>query len=256
MSQPHELVSALKGELKRQNLSYANVAGRLSVSESTIKRLFAKGNFSLQRLAEVCELAGLEIGDLAVVADEKRRNVEQLGEEQETTLVDDPKLLLLAFLLLNDWQVEEILNTYAIEELEAVQLLAKLDRLKIIDLMPGNRVRMRLSRRFVWRTRGPIQRFFERQVQSEFFASRFDRPGELRLVLHGMLSEQSIYGLHQRLERLAEEFEVRVREDRNLPANQRLGTSAVLAIRPWHLSTFEALRRDVSDEVQGNANIR
>lgn len=245
MSQPAELITALKGELKRQGLAYADVAKSLSVSESTIKRQFAKETFTLQRLAEICEVAGLEIGDLAVLADESRRNIEQLSEEQERELVGNPKLLLLAFLLLNDWRLEEILTEYAIEELEAVQLLARLDRLKVLDLLPGNRVRMRLSRRFVWRNRGPIQRFFEKQVQTEFFASRFDQPGELRLVLHGMLSEQSIYGLHQRLSRIADEFDARAREDRSLPARQRLGTSAILAIRPWHLSIFDALRRDL-----------
>ena len=243
MSQPNELVDALKGELRRQGLSYAEVARRLRVSESTVKRLFARGNFSLQRMADICALANTDIGHLAALAEEKRRNLEQLTDEQEQELVSDPKLLLIAFLLLNDWKIDEIVETYAIEELESVQLLARLDRARIIDLMPGNRVRMRLPRRFAWRRRGPIQRFFEKRVQTEFFASRFDQPGEQRLVFHGMLSEQSIYSLHQRLDALLEEFEIKAREDRSLPAAQRLGTSAVLALRPWRLSLFDELRR-------------
>ena len=243
MSQPNELVDALKRALRRQGLSYAKVAQRLGVSESTIKRAFARGNFTLQRMADICAVANTDIGHLAALAEEKRRDLEQLTEEQERDLVSDPKLLLMAFLLLNDWKVEDILESYTIEELESIRLLARLDRAGIIDLMPGNRVRMRLSRRFGWRRRGPIQRVFEKRVQTEFFASRFDQPGELRLVFHGMLSEQSIYGLHQRLEVLFEEFETRAREDRNLPAAQRLGTSAVLALRPWHLSLFDELRR-------------
>jgi AraC-like DNA-binding protein len=243
MNQTDELINALKLELRRQSIAYAEIARRLHISESTVKRLFASGNFSLQRLAEVCAVAGLEIGDLADIARDRRRNVEQLEEEQEKVLVDDPKLLLLAFLLLNDWSLDEILEEYEIESLESVRLLARLDRLKVIDLLPGNRPRMRLSRRFAWRVNGPIQRFFERQVQNEFFSSRFDRPYELRIVLNGMLSEQSIQMLHQRLRRLAEEFEARTKEDRGLYASQRHGTSAVLAIRPWNLTMFERMRR-------------
>ena len=244
MSQATDLITALKAHLRRSGLGYAELARRLSVSESTIKRSFATGHFSLERLTAICDIAGIELAELAAQADERRRDVVELDEEQERTLVRDPKLLLLAFLLFNDWRLDEVLANYRIGELEAVQLLAQLDRLKIIDLMPGNRVRMRLSRRFNWRSNGPIQRFFEKQVQSEFFSSRFDRPGELRLVLHGMLSDQSLNVLHQRLERLAEDFEARVREDRALTHQQRLGTSAVLAIRPWNLSMFEALRRE------------
>ena len=243
MSRPHELVAALKRHLRRQGLSYAEVARRLAVSESTVKRQFATGNFSLSRLGQICDISGTDIGQLANAAEEQRRDVEELDETQERDLVADPKLLLVSFLLLNDWSLREILEGYRIEELEAIQLLAKLDRLKIVELMPGNRTRMRLSRRFNWRRNGPIQRFFERQVQSEFFSSRFDRPGELRLVLHGMLSEQSLTVLHQRLTRLAEDFETRVREDHGLTNAQRHGTSAVLAIRPWSLSIFDNLRR-------------
>jgi AcrR family transcriptional regulator len=243
VSQTEELIDTLKSELRRQGIAYAEVARRLKVSESTVKRQFASGNFSLTRLIEVCAIAGLDVGDLAELARDRRRNVEQLEAGQEKALVDDPKLLLMAFLLLNDWSVEQILEEYEIEALESVRLLARLDRLKIIDLLPGNRPRMRLSRRFAWRVNGPIQRFFERQVQDEFFGSRFDRPYELRIVLNGMLSEQSIEVLHQRLRRLAEEFETRVKEDRNLYASQRYGTSSVLAIRPWNLSMFERMRR-------------
>jgi transcriptional regulator with XRE-family HTH domain len=243
MSQTDELINTLKAELRRQGITYAEVARQLGVSESTIKRQLASGQVSLQRLAELCAVADLEIADLSDLARDRRRDVEQLGEAQEMALVDDPKLLLMAFLLLNDWRVDQIVAEYSVDELEAVRLLARLDRLKVIDLMPGNRPRMRLSRRFAWRRNGPIQRFFERQVQDEFFSSRFDRPHELRLVLNGMLSEQSIELLHQRFRRLAEEFEARIKEDRNLSAKQRHGTSAVLAIRPWSLSMFERLRR-------------
>ena len=102
---------------------------RAAMSESSIKRLFANETFTLQRLAAICEVAGLEIGDLATLADEQRRNVEQLDESQERALVEDPKLLLMAFMLLNDWQVDEILADYDIDQLEAVRLLARLDRL-------------------------------------------------------------------------------------------------------------------------------
>ncbi|MCB1743956.1 MAG: helix-turn-helix domain-containing protein [Gammaproteobacteria bacterium] len=243
MTQPTELLTTLKSELRRRGLSYADVACRLEVSESTVKRLFAKGNFTLQRLSEVCAIAGLDIAELALIADERRRDVEQLSEAQEQALVADPKLMLMAFLLLNDWRVEDIRKAYAIEDLESIQLLARLDRLKLIELMVGNRPRMRLSRRFTWRAGGPIQRFFERQVQSEFFNSRFDGPGELRLVLNGMLSQQSIAELHERFAKLAEEFESRARDNRKLGVEQRQGTSAVLAIRPWSLSIFDAFRR-------------
>lgn len=243
MARTEDVVAALKRELRRRGVTYAAVAAELELSESSVKRMFADCHFSLQRLQKVCDLVDLELGDLAILADERRRDIEQLTEEQEQTLVGDPKLLLVAFLLLNHWDVERIIESYRIEELEAVRLLAKLDRLKIIDLLPGNRVRMRLSRTFSWRPNGPIQRLFEDQVQTEFFESRFDGPGDLRLVLNGMISDQSITLMHQRMQRLASDFETCVSEDRKTMTTERMGTTLIMAIRPWALAMFEAYRR-------------
>lgn len=243
MAQTEDLLKALKRALRGRGINYAHVAGELGLSESSVKRMFASGHFTLRRLQKVCGLAGLEIGDLAAIADDLKRDIDQLSEEQESILVDDPKLLLVAFLLLNHWTVDKIVESYDIGELEIVRLLAKLDRMKIIDLLPENRVRVRLSRTFSWRPNGPIQKLFENQVQTEFFRSRFDGPGELRLVLNGMISDQSINLLHQHMRRLASEFEHCVSEDRKTVEHERLGTTLIMAIRPWALKMFEAYRR-------------
>ena len=177
----------------------------------------------------------------------RRRDIDQLSEEQERVLVADTRLLLVAFLLLNHWTFEQIIAAYTIDELDGIRLLAKLDRLQIIDLLPGNKVRIRLSRDFEWRNNGPIQRFFEEQVQTEFFHSQFDGPGELRLVLNGMLSTHSLTIVQQRLQRLALEFANLVTEDRKLDIADRSGTTAILAIRPWSVGVFERYRRPPAD---------
>ena len=241
------MIGLLKGELRRRGITYARVARELGLSESTIKRVFASSSFSLKRLEQVCELAGLELDDLVLLAQEHGRDLEQLSEEQEQVLVSDRKLLLVAFLLFNHWNIGQIRQAYDIGELEAVRLLARLDRLKIIDLLPENKVRVRLSRTFSWRKNGPIQKLFESQVQDEFFHSSFDGPGELRLVLNGMISDQSITSMHQKLHRLVNEFEHYVREDRRSIGVERQGTTLVLAIRPWAVKMFENYRRTDGD---------
>ncbi|MDH3638742.1 MAG: helix-turn-helix transcriptional regulator [Gammaproteobacteria bacterium] len=237
------LIAALKSALKQRGYTYADIAGELRLSESSIKRLFASGNLSLNRVQTICDWAGIDWSDLFELLDRSRRNVQQLDAEQEATLVRDTKLLMVAFLLLNHWTFEQIVSEYQITDLEGVRLLAKLDRLKIIDLLPGNKVRMRLARDFAWRQNGPIQRFFERQVQSQFFKSRFDGPGELRIILNGMLSAQSVELLQRRLNRFAAEFENMVREDRKLDLDLRRGVSCIVALRPWAPDVFERWRR-------------
>ena len=243
MAQSDELVTALKSALRARGLTYAMLAPKLGLSESSVKRMFARSNFTLKRLGQVCEAADVELSELVVRSEESHRNIDQLSEEQERTLVSDTKLLLVAFLLLNYRTVDSILASYRIAELEMVQLLARLDRLKIIHLLPGNRVRMRLSRTFSWRRNGPIQKLFESKMQSEFFQSRFNGPSELRLVLNGMISEHSLAQIHDRLRRLALEFEDHVREDRGSVQPDAMLSTMVLAVRPWAMQLFQDLRR-------------
>ncbi len=246
MPHVHDIIQALKLALKRRGITYSDVAEELSLSESSVKRLFASGGFNLERLQRVCDFAELDIAELVQIAEERRRNVERLSEAQERALVANTKLLLVAFLLLNDWSFDQIVSEYEISQTEGIRLLAKLDRLKIIDLLPGNKARVLLSRTFSWRENGPIQRFFEDRVQSEFFDSRFSAKGEKRLVLNGMLSMQSNRIVQQRIERLAVEFETLIKEDRNLDLEDRRGTTLITAIRPWGLGLFEQLRRKTS----------
>ena len=50
MGQCDQLIGALKLELKHQGKSYADLKEVLSLSHASIKRLFAKGNFTLKRI--------------------------------------------------------------------------------------------------------------------------------------------------------------------------------------------------------------
>jgi hypothetical protein len=109
--------------------------------------------------------------------------------------------------------------------------------------LPGNRVKLHLARDFSWRRGGPLQRFFEARVQKEYFESSFRGPGEMRFVLHGSLSQHSNALLQARMRKLAEEFDDLANEDRRLERETLWGTTMVVAVRPWELGIFTALRR-------------
>src|SRR5436309_7964961 len=150
---------------------------------------------------------------------------------------------------LSHWTAAKYRETYRFSEAELVGLLTRLDRLRIIDLLPENRIKLRLARNFNWRKGGAIQRFFEERVQRQFFEASFLRAGELRVTVHGSLSEKSNGVLQQRMRKLAEEFDILAEQDKSLAHEMREGTSLVMAIRPWELAMFGELRR--SREQQG-----
>jgi len=65
----------------------------------------------------------------------------------------------------------------------------------------------------------------------------------LMMVINGMLSPASGGQVIARLRRIAAEFSELHNDDMTLPLGVRRPTSIVLALRPWELDAFHALRR-------------
>lgn len=249
MSETSAIVDTLKKALRTANITYADVASALDLSESSVKRLFSEQDFSLKRLDQVCQLMHMEISDLLRQLDAGKQRIDCLTLDQEKLLVSDVTLLVVAICALNHWRAEEITDRYRISDTELIQALAKLDKLKMIELLPKNKIKLLIAPQFSWIKNGPIQRYFESQVQTDFLNSSFTQQGECRLFTTGMLSRHSNASMRKRLERLAQEFRQFHNEDSSLPLEERFGTSMVLAIRPWELSAFESLRREKDTRV-------
>lgn len=248
MSQIDSLLDTLKRELKGQGLTYADLAERVGLSESSIKRMFSSSRLSLERLEALCHAAGMEISDLVARMGADRKRVALLSEEQEREIADNPRLLLVAISVLNLWTFEEILATYELSEHEVIQLLARLDRLDIIELLPLNRFKLVVASDFRWRTNGPIQRFFRKEVQPAFMKSTFSNPGEKLLFRSGMLSRGSNASFQKKMDRLVAEFSELHEEDIGLPLQERFGSSLLIALRPWEFDYFRELRRNPDEK--------
>ena len=242
MAQTTALISATKKALKANGLTYADVGKHLSLSQASIKRLFSEENLSLARLDQICQLMNLEISDLVKLMTEQQNQLKQLTLAQEQEITQDVSLLLIAVCVLNKWTMAEIIQQYQLTTAECVQKLAKLDRLKIIELQVNNRIKLLVDNNFSWRENGPIQQFFQHAIGQEYFNSQFQHDDEILLVLNGMLSKQSNGEFQRKLKRLAREFEALNNEDSSLPLTGRNGFTAVLAIRGWRYGLFEYLR--------------
>lgn len=243
MAQIGLIVNELKRALKAQGITYAELARRVGLSESSIKRMLARHNFSLRRLEQVCNAAGLEISDLVDMLNERREYLTELTPEQEQALLADPKLLLTTYLLINGWPLPSITEHFEIEDAELDRLLVRLHRAKLIELLPLKRVRLLTARNFAWRRDGPVQAFLKEQVQRELLDSSFSGDGETFRFVGGMLSRTGLAQMQQAIDRLAREFDELARRDAALPLAERHACGAVLALRPWEFSAFARLRR-------------
>ncbi|MDI4633515.1 helix-turn-helix transcriptional regulator [Pelomonas sp. V22] len=246
MSSPEKLLQVLRAEMRAAGITYRELATRLTLSESSVKRMFSLQDMTLSRLAEICKAIGLSLDDLMrQAADASTPESDSLTLEQETALVSDPVLMLVAISCLGHWTLEQIVETYEISEPEGIRHLAQLDRLGLIELKPLNRYRLRVARAFRWMPDGPVQRFLRKFVVDDYFAGNFDGSGETLMLVHGRLTSASAQEMVQKIQQLAADLARLHAEDQRLPSSSRDGFTLMVGLRSWEFAQFTAMRREV-----------
>lgn len=244
MANADQMVDALKKLLKTRGISYAKLAQGLELSEASVKRLFSEKTFTLQRLDDICRLLEVDLFELARLARGDADTARDLTEQQEQVLADNRMLLGILYLLLNNWQMADIVGSYRITEPECIRLLIQLDRAGLIELLPGNRVRPKVTRQLRFRPKGPIRTQLGEPLVSNFLSVRFDEhQGHFRFEV-GELSPASAAILQRKLDRLAAEFYELSELDHHLSPEQRTLYGIALGIRPWSAAAeIAGLRR-------------
>ncbi len=239
MAQTKALIKTLKLTLKDKHITYAELANKLYMSEANVKRLFSTGNFSLQRIEDICHVMHMEISDLFQLYEESRKRIKRLSLKQEKELISNTTLLFVAVSVRNHLRFDEIIQQYDITPTECIRHLAKLDKLKIIDLLPENRIKLRIDEHFHWIKNGPIEQFFEKQIQNQFLRSDFNGDLEKRLFQFGLLSDAAAQIMTGKMEALVQEFTDLHCQDLKLPLKSRNNIGFFLALRPWDLEAFK-----------------
>lgn len=243
MSSSAELVAALKRELKEAGITYAELARRLGVAESTIKRSFARGDLTLSRIDAVLRVLNLEFTELARRIAERAPLREELTLAQEQAVVADRWLLLVAICCLSEWTHEMIVGRYRLSDAECTGHLLRLDRLGLIELRANNRYRLRLRQGFRWRPEGPVMHYFRSHVISEYYAGGFDGENDQLLLVHGSIGHDLAASFNDRLQRIAQDFVRLHRLDQRQERLPRRPFTMILGMRCWEFSVFEDLQR-------------
>jgi transcriptional regulator with XRE-family HTH domain len=233
MANTEQLVETLKKVLKSRGITYADLASGLGLSQASIKRLFSERTFTLQRLDDICRFLEMDFFELARLARGEADAQREMTLAQEELLASDRKLLAVFYLLLNNREPAAIVKDYQISEPECLRLTIKLERAGLIELLPGNRVRLRVSRHLRHRANGPLRRRLGEAMVNDFLSVKFDEHGGHFRFEVGELSTASAAMLVRKLDRLAAEFYELSALDTHLPPRQRTLYGIALGLRPW-----------------------
>jgi transcriptional regulator with XRE-family HTH domain len=243
MSETARLIATVKKQLKSQGMTYRDLAHGLKISEPSIKRMFASGRLTVDRLVQIGNLLGFTLSELSREAQAAQPQLRTLTGKQERELVSEPKLLMIAVCALNHWTMDEIVDLYSVSVPECIKYLLQLDKLRIIDLLPGNRIRLNVARDFDWLPSGPIRQYFKNKGLDDFLKSDFADTDETMAFVHGMFTDQALAQIQDELRRLRRKFAELHEESLSAPLSKRRGVGLLLAMRGWEPTDFTKLRR-------------
>jgi len=244
MSSTRDLVTALKAELRRAGITYAQLARELGLAESSVKRILAKGDMPLARIDEILAVLRIDFADLARQIVDRRPPRRMLDPEQERALVADPRLLTVALCALSQWTFEQIVRHYRMEPAQVVAALVALDRLEVLELRPNNRYRLKIDKTLRWQPDGPLMRYFRERAMADYFSGHFDAEGEVLTLVHGQISPAQARWFAERLQRLAQDFAQQHLADQHLPDEARGAFTLLMGLRSWWFEDLRAMLRD------------
>jgi transcriptional regulator with XRE-family HTH domain len=234
-----KIVANLKAALRTRGVTYAALAGRIGLSEASVKRVLSRGTLSLRRLQQICEAIGTSVPELVQLQrGSGAERAETLTLEQEKSLAADPKLFACYHLVANGRSHREVEADLRASQ-RAVQLwLARLKTLGLVAQSSKGRTQATATVAVKWRPDGPVRRMYEREVRTEFLQSLFGAEREALHFRSAELSAASCRVLQRKLDRLAAEFRDLADLDSALPSSEKRNVGCLLAMRPWVFSRF------------------
>lgn len=151
-----EVRSFIKRRLKEKKMSYADLSRQLKVSEVTVKRWMSNQEPRLSDLEKIGKALGFSVRS-PISFQSLRTPMEQTYTlEQEKYFVAKPSAALLFLKLLVGHTFEEALSSSRLSKKQAFTYLKEMEKLGILEQLPGDTVLVKLKGPFKWIQDGPM----------------------------------------------------------------------------------------------------
>lgn len=228
------LLQALKQLFRARGLRYRDVADKLGVTERTVKRWFTNHGLTMDVVEDLCGVVDMSFIELCEVAkDDLDIRPQRLSHDQEQQLFADLQLALVFMLLTRGWSAQEIQRECAMPEAVLVGHLVRLEKIKLVELLPGNKVRVLFGRNIRWRENGEAGRAFGRGLNNLFAEMDYSNPEAVWSTQVVNLSPHSLAELRGKFHKLLIEVLQASDADRKSLADNKTWHAILLAAHPF-----------------------
>lgn len=143
-------LDALKTALKARAITYAELATRIKMTESGVKKMLNAKDLSFRRILEICAVLDILPGELFAASEKAAIPEIRFSETQEEALLKNRSLLAVFWqFTIERKRLEEIAHAQNLPVTEIRKLLQKLVRLDLVS-QRRSRFAPKLPRKFRW----------------------------------------------------------------------------------------------------------
>jgi hypothetical protein len=233
------ILQVLKKVLKAHDLRYQDVADRLNVSKITVARHLSGHGLTLEVVEQLCGVVNLRLGDIMdMVNNSRRETITMLSQEQEEGLQESPFTAVILILLQSGWTYSQLQDEFKVSDIEINKHLIKLDKLKLIELHPFNRVKILISKSLIGKRDGPIQKMFDSYIKNVISNIYFGADTTNYRYTYHRLSQRSIIKVVRMFDDAMRTVEQLAAEDRDLPHEITSWQSLLFVAHPIELANL------------------
>ena len=179
---------------------------KLGISERSVNRIFSEGTFTLDRFMKVCELIDISLSDLEKMT---KMDIEHwdnsLTIEQEEFFINNFEYMIFYSLLFEYESVKKLAKDYQIDDITIGKLLAQLEKLGLIEWLPGNEAKVILPRKHAT-SDGPLVHEHGKSIIASMVDISINSEKEKDFLLFTLLSKSSQKMMREKMEELYNEM--------------------------------------------------
>lgn len=225
------ILKTVKNLFKARGLLYQDAAKRLGVSETTVKRYLTGHGLTVDILEKICGLIDVRLTDLLDMARGPDRSLPDLSERKERDLANDPFLAALFYLLSQGYAAEALQRDFGLSDEQLSDYLATLERLRLIERFPFNRIKVKVRRDFTVMPGGPLMKL-ARETLLRDLIKRFEITDKDWMVTYAKLSATSVQKIRELQQELLKAISAIAAHDQDLPPDVAAWNGFVFMMRP------------------------
>jgi transcriptional regulator with XRE-family HTH domain len=206
-------VENLKARLREKDITYAELADGIGMSESGVKKIFTGSDGSFQRLAQICKYAGIALAELF----HEQKAEATFTPEQQNVFLKEPELFQFYWMIAFERRtIADSEKFFRMTRADGQRQLKRLEDLGLLKVLPGERLRLPSTKAINWSGDGPFLRKIY-QDWSQKFVARTAKPeaglSELFILRYFRMLPETYFEFLEAQRALESEFTRRAAEE-------------------------------------------